>query len=164
MGYGFVEMKDPNSATMCVQALHGSILKGKQISVRWASRNKKLFFANLGKSTTLNDILALCQGYGSVCPESSSIHSSESGNVYAVVEFDERESAEAAKVALNGSVVKLHGQDTTIFVNWEQSVSNRTKQSQSTSGQSAFPYFSVHISFRSTKVNRLSFFSNLFIG
>jgi RNA recognition motif-containing protein len=151
LGYGFVEMADLENANQCIQHLHGFLLKGKAISVRWASRNKKLFFTNLGKSSSLADVISLCQRYGSVSPEQSMINRSESGNVYAVIEFDEREAAEAARLALNGSVLRINEkQQTTIFVNWEQSTSNRTKMFRSE--DSTFPYFSVHISFRSSVV------------
>lgn len=145
-------MATHGGAALCLENLDGYFFKDKAITVRWASRNKKLFFANLGKNVSLNDIISLCQNYGSVCPEKSSIHRSDSGNTYAIIEFDKREDAEAARVALNGSVMKLkNNYDTTIFVNWEQSVSARSVQTSP--GPSEFPYFSVHVSFRCSLVS-----------
>jgi RNA recognition motif-containing protein len=156
LGYGFVEMADSGSANQCIQNLDGFFLKDKVISVRWASRNKKLFFTNLGRSTNLSNVITLCQRYGSVCPERSMINRSESGNVYAVVEFDEREAAEAARLALNGSLLRLsENHHTTIFVNWEQSISTRSRSSRPM--DAPFPYFSVHISFRSSVVCHSTF-------
>ena len=158
LGYGFIEMATHRGAELCLEKFDGHLLKDKQISVRWASRNKKLFFANLGKHVHLNDIICLCQHYGSVCPEKSSLNRSDSGNFYAIVEFDRREDAEAARVALNGSVVKLGNNfDTTIFVNWEQSVSARSVQSAPTA-PSEFPYFSVHVSFHCSMVTSIFYF------
>jgi hypothetical protein len=150
-------MEDHEIAAECVQQLHGETLRGKQISVRWASRNKKLFIANLSRSTSLSEVLSLCQVYGTVCPEKSSLNKSDSGNIYAVVEFDRREAAEAAKLALHGSVFELHGEQITIFANWEQSLSYRTSQSSPSVDPSPFPYYSVHISFQAVVVIDLIF-------
>ena len=158
-------MVDHESAALCIKQLDGAMLKGKQISVRWASRNKKLFIANLGRSTSLSDVLSICQVYGTVCPEQSFLSKSESGNIYAVIEFDRREAAEAAKLALHGSVLNIDGDETTIFANWEQSLSYRTNQSLPSLHQSPFPYYSVHISFRTTSVMVLRSFPQLiFLG
>jgi RNA recognition motif-containing protein len=150
-------MENHESAALCIERLNGVSLKGKQISVRWASRNKKLFITNIGRSVHINDILSLCEAYGSVCPERSSLNKADSGNIYAVVEFDRREAAETARLALNGSVLHLNGEETTVFANWEQSLSYRTNQSPE-SHPSPFPYYSVHISFRATAVISSIFF------
>lgn len=73
LGYGFVTMKTPDIAQLCVQQCQNMMIKGRKIRIGKAQRNSSLVISNIDPSMTLTTLLELFGGFGEIIPEESMI-------------------------------------------------------------------------------------------
>lgn len=71
LGYGFVTMKSPEVAQICVQQCQNMMIKGRKVRIGKAQRNSTLCISNIDPSITKATLLELFGGFGDVVAEES---------------------------------------------------------------------------------------------
>ena len=71
LGYGFVTMKTPDMAQLCVEKCQNLVIKGRKIRIGKAKRNSSLFISHIDPTITLPALLELFASYGEVVAQES---------------------------------------------------------------------------------------------
>eukprot|EP00468_Gymnochlora_sp_CCMP2014_P008231 CAMPEP_0167762284 /NCGR_PEP_ID=MMETSP0110_2-20121227/12678_1 /TAXON_ID=629695 /ORGANISM="Gymnochlora sp., Strain CCMP2014" /LENGTH=438 /DNA_ID=CAMNT_0007649133 /DNA_START=120 /DNA_END=1436 /DNA_ORIENTATION=- len=99
LGYGFVQFSTHKEALKAKQESHGIEVSGRKIRTGWAQRNTSLFVGDLDSFVNANAYRMAFAQHGDLVDDET-YFKVEKG--FGMVKFKTRESAEAAKTALNG--------------------------------------------------------------
>ena len=110
IGYGYVTYYSPDSAAKAIAACDGKMTWGSRLEVKYFQKkterlstigptNQNIYLTNFPGNFTENDILSLCEPFGTIV--SYNINTESIGRVFAIVCFESAESAKKAQLGLN---------------------------------------------------------------
>lgn len=110
-GYGYVSFETKEAADNAVKNMHGGLLNGRALYVTYfvpkmasketRRRNCKLFIKHLDPSTDSTSLHTMARSFGSIRDAAVCTDCTGKTRCFGFVEFNDRESAEAAKQAMH---------------------------------------------------------------